>query len=138
MNAYPNAVVKLDNASGTLTDISAYLDAETGWSPEGETKRYNYTPMSTGIEVEVGGAVKKKVNLMALDEIAAGTFFDGIRGKSGLDFEIHPDGTGTGKRKVTGTCTCVHVGVFGHFRDGIGKVPVELSIQTGPTEGTQT
>lgn len=137
MNAYPNAVVKLDNASGTLTDISAYLDAEVGWSPETETKRYNYTPMSTGINVEIGGAIKTKVNLMALDEVAAGTFFTAIRGKTGLDFEIHPDGTGSGKRKVTGTVSCVHVGTFGIFKDGIGKVPIELSIQTGPTEGTQ-
>lgn len=138
MQAYPNAVIKLDNSAGTLTDISAYLDAEVGWSPEGETKRYSYTPMSTGIEVEIGGAIKKKVNLTALDETAAATFFEAIRGKTGLDFEIHPDGTGSTKRKVTGTCSCVHVGVFGHFKDGIGKVPIELSIQTGPTEGTQT
>lgn len=138
MNAYPNAVIKLDNASNVLTDVSAYLDAEVGWSPESETKRYTYTPMSTGIEVEIGGSRKIKVNLMALDETAADTFFSAIRGKSGLNFEIHPDGTGTGKRKVTGTCACVHVGTFGIFKDGLGKVPVELSIQTGPTEGTQT
>ena len=138
MNAYPNAVIKLDSAVDVLTDISAYLDAEVGWSPEAETKRYTYTPMSTGIEVEIGGARKIKVNLMALDEVAAATFFEAIRGKSNLDYEIHPDGTGSTKRKVTGTCTCVHVGTFGVFKDGIGKVPVELSIQTGPTEGTQT
>ena len=96
----PGAVIMLDNSAGTPTDISAYVDAESGWKEEFTTKRYTYTPMSTGIEVEKGGSIKRLVKLMALEESAARTFFDAIRGSAGLHFEIHPLGTGSGKAKV--------------------------------------
>lgn len=136
--AYPAIVFMLDNASGSPTAIESYIDAQAGFQPEAETKRYSYTPMSTGDEVEVGGSRKKRFTLQAFDIPEAATFFEAIRGKSGLDYEIRHEGTGAGKRKVTGTCTCVHVGVFGGAFDGIRTVPVEFSIQTGPTEGTQS
>lgn len=102
--AAKSSVFKLDNAAGTLTDISAYVDSVSGIANTtdmletttfGATSKSFIPGLRNGDTISVSGKWDATLN----------TQLTGLLGAtSSSSFEYHPAGTGAGTPKVSGEC----------------------------------
>jgi len=102
--AAKSSVFKLDNAAGTLTDISAYVDSVSGIANTtdmletttfGATSKSFIPGLRNGDTISVSGKWDATLN----------TQITGLLGQtSSSSFEYHPAGTGAGTPKVSGEC----------------------------------
>jgi hypothetical protein len=102
-----NAVFKLDNAAGTLTDISNVLnevslsrDLETGETTSFGSSAKSYVPGLTDSTLSISGSYDATVDAhiqAVLAAMAAGTV-------DSASFEYGPEGSTSSRLKMTGEC----------------------------------
>lgn len=125
------ASFKLDNASNVLTQIATFLDSIQGSS---DTDQLDGTTFQPGVAAPakniIPGFSTKGYSLSGKWSAASETFFAGIEGFQGLDYEYGPDGTAVGKTKISGLCSCYSYSGPQSSVDGITTFTVELSVST--------
>jgi len=132
------ASFKIDDAVSptTLTDVSTYLDNIQGTSSPDRLDGTTFQPgVAAPLKVEIRGFDVKGFTLTGKWTAAAETFFSGIEGAEGLAYEYGPDGTASGKTKVTGFCNCIS---YSGPQSGVSSITtftVELSV-TSRSVGT--
>lgn len=121
---------ELDNASGTLTDISTYLDSVQGSSDTEFLDGTTFQPDAvTAIKNEIPGFASKGLSLSGKWTEAAEAFFSAIEGEQNLQYRYKPDDVNiTGS--ITGTCSCGSYSGPQSSVDGIVTFTVELRVQT--------
>ena len=95
-----DSVFKLDNSSGSLTDISTYVNSidfpQT--ADVAET-----TTLGDGSKSYIVGLKDSTLSVAGLWDATADAIFGAVVGQSAtLSFEYSPEGTGSGKIKYTG------------------------------------
>ena len=122
---------ELDNASGTLTDISTYLDSIQGSSDTEFLDGTTFQPDAVGsaIRNEIPGFATKGLSLSGKWTEAAEAFFSAIEGMQNLEYRYKPDDANvTGS--ITGTCSCGSYSGPQSSVDGIVTFTVELRVQS--------
>jgi hypothetical protein len=121
---------KLDNASGTLTDISTYLDSVQGSSDTEFLDGTTFQPDAvTAIKNEIPGFATKGLSLSGKWTEAAEAFFSAIEGLQNLEYEYKPDDPNM-YSSITGTCSCGSYSGPQSSVDGIITFTVELRVQS--------
>jgi hypothetical protein len=121
---------KLDNASGTLTDISTYLDSVQGSSDTEFLDGTTFQPdATTAIKNEIPGFATKGLSLSGKWTEAAETFFSAIEGDQNLEYEYKPDDPNI-TSSITGLCSCGSYSGPQSSVDGIVTFTVELRVQS--------
>ena len=121
---------KLDNASGTLTDISTYLDSVQGSSDTEFLDGTTFQPdATTAVKNEIPGFASKGLSLSGKWTEAAEAFFSAIEGRQNLEYEYKPDDPNMNS-SITGTCSCGSYSGPQSSVDGIVTFTVELRVQS--------
>jgi hypothetical protein len=121
---------KLDNASGTLTDISTYLDSVQGSSDTEFLDGTTFQPDAvTAIKNEIPGFATKGFSLSGKWTEAAEAFFSAIEGEQNLEYEYKPDDPNI-TSSITGLCSCGSYSGPQSSVDGVVTFTVELRVQT--------
>lgn len=99
-----DSAVKIDNHSGSLVDISAYVTSVT---PSHEIAQLDVTTLSKGAHVYINGLTDSKLSMEGVYDPALGTILFGATGTFGTltstrTVEWHPQGTASGKVKWSG------------------------------------
>jgi hypothetical protein len=127
---------QLDNAAGTLTDISTYLDSVQGSSDTEFLDGTTFQPDAvTAIKNEIPGFASKGLSLSGKWTEAAEVFFSAIEGKQNLDYRYTPDDPNI-TTSITGTCSCGSYSGPQSSVDGIVTFTVELRVQTRALGGS--
>lgn len=122
---------RLDNAAGTLTDISTYLDGVDGSSDTDEIDGTTFQPLvAVPIKNIIPGFSSKGFGLSGKWTPAAETFFSGIEGMQGLDYEYGPGGVEVGATKITGLCSCLSYSGPQSSVDGVTTFTAELRVSS--------
>jgi hypothetical protein len=125
------AGLKLDNASNVLTDISSYLRGISGGSDVSRLDATVFQPdVAAPVKTEIAGFRTFNMSLTVLYTAAAFTFFTGIEGFEGLDYQFGPDGFTTGDQKISGLCNCLSVSMPSPTTDNVQEFTVELNLTT--------
>ena len=123
------AGLKIDNASGTLTDVSAYMRSSSGSTDPQRLDDTTWQPDEANpIKTEIAGATTRNRTLTVLYTPAAFTFFTAIEGKVDLEYEFGPEGLDTGKQKISGLCNCLSVGEPSPGVDNVQEFTVEFNV----------
>lgn len=131
--ASAGASFQLGDASNVLTELADQLSVIT---PESDTEEYNASVFSPGSTLPVKykgyGATERTYTLRGVWNQTLDTFFESISGLTGRSFQYGPEGTASGKRKVTGT---VNVSVWNgngeqSAEGGFLPFEIELSVVT--------
>jgi hypothetical protein len=122
---------KLDNASGTLTDISTYLDSVQGSSDTEFLDGTTFQPdvVGSALRNEIPGFATKGLSLSGKWTEAAETFFSAIEGRQNLEYEYKPDDPNVNS-SITGTCSCGSYSGPQSSVDGIITFTAELRVQS--------
>lgn len=119
-----------------LEDVSTYLDSIQGSSNPSRLDGTTFQPnTATPLKVELRGFDAKGFTLGGKWTAAAETFFSGIEGAEALAYQYGPEGTASGKKKITGHCNCISYSGPQSSVDGVTTFTVELSV-TSRTVGT--
>ena len=128
-----DSVFKLDNASGSLTDISAYIN------------NVDFPQTADVAETSVLGATNKtfivglkdaSLSVTGLWDATADAIFGAVVGQSStLSFEYSPEGTGSGAVKYTGEAICTGYTKTSAVADVVGY-SAEFQVTGAVTRGT--
>jgi predicted secreted protein len=128
-----DSVFKLDNASGSLTDISAFVNnvdfPETADVSEssvlgGSNKTY------------LVGLRDASIGLTGFFDATADAIFGAVLGQSAtLSFEYSPEGTSSGKIKYTGECILTNYAMSSPVGDVVAY-SADLQVSGAVTRGT--
>lgn len=127
---------KIDNASNVVTDVSSYLRSVT-WNvaPERLDATILQPDVAAPVKTEISGFTTRGITLTCLYSAAAYTFFTGIEGSEGLDYQYGPNGFTTGDQKISGLCNCLSVSEPAANTSNVLEFTVELSV-TSRSVGT--
>jgi hypothetical protein len=104
------ASFKLGDASNVLTEIATYCNDISSDASTDELDATTFTPGATApTKSIVFGATERTFTLSGRWVAAAETFFTAIDGLQNRSYEYGPEGTATGKTKISGT---VNVGAW--------------------------
>lgn len=119
-----------DTASpASLNDVSTYLDNIQGNSNPDRLDGTTFQPnVANPLKTEIRGFDVKGFTLAGKWTHAAETFFSGIEGAEGLEYEYGPEGTTTGKSKISGTCNVLSYSGPQSSVAGITTFTCELSV----------
>lgn len=129
------SVFKLDNAAGTLTDISAYVDSIGGIANTtdmletttfGSTSKSYVGGLRNGDTISVSGKWDATLNTQVTALLGATTT---------STFEYHPAGTTAGTPKVSGECLVSNYEVSSSVADLV-TFTISLQITGNVTWGT--
>ena len=122
---------QLDNASGTLTDISTYLDSIQGSSDTEFLDGTTFQPDAVGSAVknEIPGFATKGFSLSGKWTEAAEAFFSAIEGLQNLEYEYRPDDPNMNS-SITGLCSCGSYSGPQSSIDGVVTFTAELRVST--------
>ena len=128
-----DSVFKLDNASGTLTDISTYVNnvdfPET--ADVSET-----TTLGADNKTYIAGLKDATISLSGLWDATADAIFGAVVGQSAtLSYEYSPEGTATGKIKYTGEAILTSYAISSPVGDAVGY-SADLQVSGAITRGT--
>ena len=128
-----DSVFKLDNASGTLTDISTYVNnvdfPET--ADVSET-----TTLGADNKTYIAGLKDATISLSGLWDATADAIFGAVVGQSAtLSYEYSPEGTATGKIKYTGEAILTSYSISSPVGDAVGY-SADLQVSGAVTRGT--
>ena len=128
-----DSVFKLDNASGSLTDISAFVN------------NVDFPETSDVAETSVLGASNKTylvglkdatIGLTGFFDATADAIFGAVIGQSAtLSFEYSPEGTASGKIKYTGECILTNYELSSPVGDVVAY-SADLQVSGAVTRGT--
>jgi hypothetical protein len=125
------ASFKIDgSASPTiLTDVSGYLDNIQGTSDVERLDTTVFQPdVAAPLKTEIAGGRTRGFSLTGKWTAAAEAFFAALEGAEGLNYEYGPEGTTTGKAKITGLCNCLSYSGPQSSVSGITTFTVELNV----------
>ena len=128
-----DSVFKLDNASGSLTDISTYVNnvdfPET--ADVSET-----TTLGADNKTYIAGLKDATISLAGLWDATADAIFGQVVGQSAtLSYEYSPEGTATGKIKYTGEAILTSYAISSPVGDAVGY-SADLQVSGAVTRGT--
>ena len=128
-----SSVFKLDNASGSLTDISAFVN------------NVDFPETADVAETSVLGASNKTyivglkdatISLSGLFDATADAIFGAVVGQTAtLSFEYSPEGTASGKIKYTGECILTNYAMSSPVGDVVAY-SADLQCSGAVTRGT--
>lgn len=124
---------KLENASGTLTDISTYLDGVSGSSDTDFLDGTTFQPDVVGpaIKDEIPGFSSKSLSLSGKYTTASDVFFTAIEGMQNLSYEYIPDDPNVGDAyAIVGLCSCGSYSGPQSSVDGVVTFTAELRVKT--------
>lgn len=99
-----SAVFKVDNASNTLTDLSAFLN-DIGFPRDIEAAETTTFGVAGSAKTYIVGLTDASISISGLFDATADAALAGVVGFATLlDFEYGPAGSGSGSVKYTGTC----------------------------------
>lgn len=128
-----DSVFKLDNASGSLTDISTYVNnvdfPET--ADVSET-----TTLGADNKTYIAGLKDATISLSGLWDSTADAIFGAVVGQSAtLSYEYSPEGTASGKVKYTGEAILTSYAISSPVGDAVGY-SADLQVSGAVTRGT--
>ena len=128
-----DSVFKLDNSSGTLTDISSYVNnvdfPET--ADVAET-----TVLGKDDKTYIVGLKDATISLGGLWDSTADGIFGAVLGQSStLSFEYSPEGTGSGAVKYTGECILTNYAISSPVGDVVAY-SADLQVSDAVTRAT--
>ena len=128
-----DSVFKLDNASGSLTDISSFVNnvdfPET--ADVSET-----TTLGADNKTYIAGLKDATISLAGLWDATADAIFGAVVGQSAtLSYEYSPEGTATGKIKYTGEAILTSYAISSPVGDAVGY-SADLQVSGAVTRGT--
>jgi len=128
-----DSVFKLDNSSGTLTDISTYVNnvdfPET--ADVSET-----TTLGADNKTYIAGLKDATISLSGLWDATADAIFGAVVGQSAtLSYEYSPEGTASGKVKYTGEAILTSYAISSPVGDAVGY-SADLQVSGAVTRGT--
>lgn len=98
--ASKDAVFKLDNVAGTLTDLSAYL---TGVSLSQSGAIFDVTPLGRTWRDKLRGMDDLEITLSGIYDPAPGSILFNLgTATASSSWEFYPQGTASGKQKYSG------------------------------------
>ena len=128
-----SSVFKLDTASGSLTDISAFVN------------NVDFPETADVAETSVLGASNKTyivglkdatISLSGLFDATADAIFGAVVGQTAtLSFEYSPEGTASGKIKYTGECILTNYAMSSPVGDVVAY-SADLQVSGAGTRGT--
>ena len=128
-----SSVFKLDNASGSITDISAFVN------------NVDFPETADVAETSVLGASNKTyivglkdatISLSGLFDATADAIFGAVVGQTAtLSFEYSPEGTSSGKIKYTGECILTNYAMSSPVGDVVAY-SADLQVSGAVTRGT--
>ena len=128
-----DSVFKLDNASGSLTDISSFVNnvdfPET--ADVSET-----TTLGADNKTYIAGLKDATISLAGLWDATADAIFGAVVGQSAtLSYEYSPEGTASGKIKYTGEVILTSYAISSPVGDAVGY-SADLQVSGAVTRGT--
>ncbi len=128
-----DSVFKLDNASGSLTDISTYVNnvdfPET--ADVSET-----TTLGADNKTYIAGLKDATISIAGLWDATADAIFGAVVGQSAtLSYEYSPEGTASGKIKYTGEAILTSYAISSPVGDAVGY-SADLQVSGAVTRGT--
>lgn len=128
-----DSVFKLDNASGSLTDISSFVNnvdfPET--ADVSET-----TTLGADNKTYIAGLKDATISLAGLWDATADAIFGAVVGQSAtLSYEYSPEGTASGKIKYTGEAILTSYSISSPVGDAVGY-SADLQVSGAVTRGT--
>lgn len=128
-----DSVFKLDNASGSLTDISTYVNnvdfPET--ADVSET-----TTLGADNKTYIAGLKDATISLSGLWDATADAIFGAVVGQSAtLSYEYSPEGTASGKIKYTGEAILTSYAISSPVGDAVGY-SADLQVSGAVTRST--
>lgn len=125
------ASLKIANSVGTLTDVSTWLDGIDGSSDADELDGTTFQPnVASPTKVIIAGFRTRGFSLSGKWNATAEIFFSAIEGLNDLAYEYGPDGTTTGKTKISGTLNCLSYSGPQSSVDGITTFSSETRVNT--------
>ena len=128
-----SSVFKLDNASGSITDISAFVN------------NVDFPETADVAETSVLGASNKTyivglkdatISLSGLFDATADAIFGAVVGQTAtLSFEYSPEGTASGKIKYSGECILTNYAMSSPVGDVVAY-SADLQVSGAVTRGT--
>lgn len=128
-----DSVFKLDNASGSLTDISSFVNnvdfPET--ADVSET-----TTLGADNKTYIAGLKDATISLAGLWDATADAIFGAVVGQSAtLSYEYSPEGTASGKIKYTGEAILTSYAISSPVGDAVGY-SADLQVSGAVTRGS--
>ena len=128
-----DSVFKLDNASGSLTDISSFVNnvdfPET--ADVSET-----TTLGADNKTYIAGLKDATISLAGLWDATADAIFGAVVGQSAtLSYEYSPEGTASGKIKYTGEAILTSYAISSPVGESVGY-SADLQVSGAVTRGT--
>ena len=130
-----DSVFKLDNASGSLTDISSYVNNVD--FPESADVSETTTLGSAGnSKTYIAGLKDSSISLSGLWDATADAIFGAVVGQSAtLSYEYSPEGTASGKIKYTGEAILTSYSISSPVGDAVGY-SADLQVSGAVTRGS--
>lgn len=130
-------VFKIDNAGGTLTTLTAYVDS---WSISQAVDTAETTTMGSEVKTYLSGHSDATVSVSGLYDSTASTGPDvTLAGLIGLEatstFELGPEGGTTGKIKYSGECFLTGYEISTMAQDVV-KFTADFQVTGAVTKGT--
>ena len=128
-----DSVIKVDNSSGSLTDISAYVNS-VDFPLTADTAET--TVLGKDIKTFIAGLKDSTLGLSGLWDATLDGMFGVTVGQSAtLSFELSPEGTSSGKVKYTGEAICTNYSVSSPVGDAVAW-SADLQVSDSVTRGT--
>ena len=128
-----DSVFKLDNASGSLTDISSYVN-NVDFPQTADVAET--TTLGASNKTYIVGLKDATISLSGLWDATADAIFGAVVGQSStLSFEYSPEGTASGKVKYTGEAIMTSYAKSSPVGDVVGY-SADLQVTAAVTRGT--
>jgi len=115
----------------TLTDVSGWLDSIQGSSATGEYDGTRFQPgVANPLKTTVPGFSDKGYQLSGKWDADVEDFFSPLEGVQDVSYEFGPDGTTTGKPKISGTCNVMSYSGPLAPADGLVTFTVTLKVNS--------
>ena len=128
-----DSVFKLDNASGSLTDISTYVNNVD--FPESADVSET-TTLGADNKTYIAGLKDATISIAGLWDATADAIFGAVVGQSAtLSYEYSPEGTASGKIKYTGEAILTSYAISSPVGEAVGY-SADLQVSGAVTRGT--
>ena len=133
-SAGKDIVLKVTSVPGTLTDISAYLTSVTGPTIDGQIAEVS-TLGDTFKEFIRTQTDPGPISMEGIHDPTVGTMLFAMGTAAAAAFELYPQGSASGKQKITGSALVTSYETGGGIDDAV-TFSAEMQITGVPTMGT--